>query len=477
MSAASPEGAEDTIVALATALGPSAIAVVRLSGPRAADILSALFRPSVPGPLRSHRARHGYVVDPASGAELDEALATLMRAPRSYTREDVVEFGCHGGSVAAAAVLEAALRQGARLARPGEFTLRAFLNGRIDLARAEAVADSIAARTEASHRLALRQLRGELSAQIEAARQAALDLLAHLEASIDFAEDDVTPPPLEWCLGQVGRARDVVRALLAGAEAGALYREGLRCALVGRPNVGKSSLLNALLRQDRAIVSAIPGTTRDTLEETVNWEGLPVVLIDTAGIRDTALSCDGGHGHLEALGVERSRRALAEADLALLVLDASLPLAEEDLAVAAALEGRRGVVLWNKIDLADAGTAPTLSQGQRGVPKEVADWPALCCSALTGAGLGALREAVLRLALGDRRDDEGMLVTNARHREALRRAAAELGAAEASLRGGLAADFVCVDLTSALACLDEITGHNVGRDLLDTIFSRFCIGK
>ncbi|NTU85427.1 MAG: tRNA uridine-5-carboxymethylaminomethyl(34) synthesis GTPase MnmE, partial [Chloroflexales bacterium] len=316
---------DDTIAAVATPPGEGGISIIRLSGPAALPIAAGLFRPRRPGPLRPHRLRYGHIVDPATGGVIDEAMAAFMAAPRSFTREDVVELSVHGGPMPVQAALSLCLAAGARLARPGEFTLRAFLNGRIDLAQAEATLDVIRAQTDAALALAQAQLGGWLSREVRAARQALLEALAYVTAVIDFPDDEVAPQDIG---PQLRAGLAAVEALLRGADQGIVYRQGARAALVGMPNVGKSSLLNALLRADRAIVTPVPGTTRDTLEETANLGGVPVVLIDTAGIHASP-------DPIERLGVERSRAALAGADLALLVFDAARPLADGDRAIAA----------------------------------------------------------------------------------------------------------------------------------------------
>jgi len=348
---------DDTIVAIATPVGSGGIGIVRLSGPEAAPILEHLFRPSQEAwtPLR---LTYGHIVDPDRGEAVDEVLAVYMPAPRTYTRQDVVEIDCHGGPVPLRRVLELCLRHGARLAGPGEFTLRAFLNGRIDLAQAEAVADLVEARTDAGLRLAVAQLDGRISEQIRAVRARLHDALAWVEASIDFDEDEVPAYDIE---GDLLAAQNALSDLLAGAERGIVYRQGVRTAIVGQPNVGKSSLLNALLRVERAIVTPIPGTTRDTLEETLNLHGVPLVLVDTAGIRADTRNL------AEDMGVERSRTALAQADLALLVVDGNRAVDEGDRAIAALIGHKPAITVINKTDLpvvADVDGTGELRQAQ-----------------------------------------------------------------------------------------------------------------
>lgn len=455
---------DDTIAAIATPIGEGGVGIVRLSGNHALPIAQAVFRRragSGTGALRSHRLYYGHVVDPESGEVVDEVLLAYMRAPRTYTREDVVEINCHGGPLPLRRVLELALRQGARLARPGELTLRAFLNGRLDLAQAESVVDLVRARTDAGLHLAVEQLSGRLSQEVRALRREILDLLAYLTATIDFAEDDIPERDVDEPLANVIARTD---ELLEGADVGIIYRQGLRVAIVGRPNVGKSSLLNALLRDNRAIVTPIPGTTRDTVEETINLQGIPAVLVDTAGIRAT-------DDPVERLGVERSRQALARADFALFVVDGSEPLQDSDLEIATLLSDKPSIIAVNKSDLpcrVGVQEVAGLSPGSAVV----------AIAAGTGNGVEKLEQALVSAVLAGKSGASAEpVVSNPRHKEALWRARERLLAAQASRREGMPADFVTIDLSAAVAALGEITGESVTEDLLETIFSQFCIGK
>ncbi len=473
---------DDTIAAISTSIGESGIGIVRISGREAVPILRRVFvrggekagRPegaregeaaaSTVGedsPLESHRVYYGHVVAPSTDEVIDEALALCMLAPRSYTREDVVELHCHGGPVPLQRVLLAVLQAGARLALPGEFTLRAYLNGRIDLAQAESVADIIRARTERGLALAMKGLKGQLSRPVREMRQELLRLLAYLEATIDFAEDDIPEEDLE---GPLEASLQALGRLLATADQGIICRQGLRVAIVGRPNVGKSSLLNALLGSDRAIVTEVAGTTRDTLEEVASFSGVPVCLVDTAGIAES-------RDPVERLGVERSRRAMEEADLCLLVIDCSEPLQPKDLEIAASVSGKPAVVVANKADLPCA-----LLEGD--LAKLVEDAPVVATSVLRGEGLDRLRGAVLNAVFSGRaiQSDE-LLVSNPRHKEALGRAESHLRDALASLRAGLPADCTSSDLRLAVEALGEITGETATEGLLEMIFSHFCVGK
>jgi tRNA modification GTPase len=452
---------DDTISAIATPPGEGGIGIVRLSGPAALAIAQAIFRPFRPGPLRSYRLRYGHIIDPATGAVVDEVLAAPMLAPHSFTREDVIELSCHGGALPLQHTLELTLNAGARLAQPGEFTMRAFLNGRIDLTQAEATLDIIRAQTSTGLALAQAQLGGWLAREVRRLRAELLDALAAITVTLDFPEDEVeTPdigPPLRSSLHDLER-------LLASAAQGIIYRQGARAALVGRPNVGKSSLLNALLRADRAIVTPVPGTTRDTLEETANLDGIPVVLIDTAGMTEST-------DPVERLGIERSRSALAGADLALLVLDSSQPFTADDEQIAALTLDKPTLLIWNKADQGPP-TPPALPQEHPHLLGSVAT------SAATGSGLPLLAQAIAGALLGHSiAPNDSHLVTNPRHRDALSRAAALLQSVDEGCASGTPPDLIAGDLTAALNALGEITGDIVGEDLLDTIFSRFCIGK
>ncbi|HEU4328926.1 MAG TPA: tRNA uridine-5-carboxymethylaminomethyl(34) synthesis GTPase MnmE [Roseiflexaceae bacterium] len=452
---------DDTIAAIATPPGAGGIGVVRLSGPQALPIARRMFAPARRGAWRPFLMRFGRVVAPG-GAPVDEALAVYMRAPRSFTGEDVVEFSCHGGPLVLRAVLDLALEHGARQAGPGEFTMRAFLNGRIDLTRAEATLDVINARTAAGLALAQAQLGGWLAGEVRRAREALLAPLAYLTALIDFPEDHLDA---EDALGPIRAGLTAVEGLLATADQGMVFRQGARVALVGVPNVGKSSLLNALLRADRAIVTPVPGTTRDTLEETADLAGIPVVLVDTAGIAAT-------DDPVEQIGIERSRAALAQADLALLVLDATRPPTSDEQRIAALIGARPAVVVLNKTDL--LGGAPPVRPA---LPPDLAGAPHIPISAREGAGLAHLARAVAAALGVAEAPAEPRLVSNPRHRDALFRAAGHLREALSGHAAGLPPELLVVDLTAALAALGEITGEGVGEELLDAIFSRFCIGK
>lgn len=450
--------AADTIAAPATPPGEGAIGIVRISGPEALAYAGRVFRRPGGRPLRDPRPRylyHGHVVDPRTGATVDEGLLAYFRGPRSYTGEDLIEISGHGGRLAVQAVLAAVLAAGARAARPGELTLRAFLHGRIDLAQAEAVADVIRARSDRALRLAVEGLGGSLSDRVRSVRRDLLQALAQVTAEVDFPEDDVPSVPLTPLLVPVLATLD---GLLATARTGQIYREGVRLAIVGTPNAGKSSLLNRLLGRDRAIVTEVPGTTRDTLEESLQIDGLLFVITDTAGIRPTS-------DPIEQLGVERSRSALATADVAIQVVDRGRPVAPGDVEIAHLVGDRPAILVANKVDL-----PPVAALG-------AFDRPALPVSAVTGEGFDDLRHRLVDLAGGSAAADDALIITNPRHADALRRARDHVAAAIETERAGLPPDFVGVDLRLGLETLGEITGESVGEDLLDVIFSSFCIGK
>jgi len=443
---------QDTIVAISTPIGEGGIGIVRLSGRDARAIAQRLF----PGQLVNRCLVYGHIVDPENEEVVDEVLVAYMEAPHTYTREDIVEIDCHGGPLPLQRILGLALRQGARLANPGEFTLRAFLNGRIDLAQAEFVLDVVQSKTQASLRLAVQGLGGKLSEPIKEVRSSLMEILAYLTARIDFPEDEIEEQGITRPLES---AQQTLQDLIANADAGIVYRQGVRTAIVGRPNVGKSSLLNRLLRQSRAIVTPTPGTTRDTLEEVVNLKGVPFLLVDTAGIIDSV-------DEVEALAVERSKKAIEQADFVLFVIDASEPLADSDRQLIDLLAEKTVLVAANKRDLQCKAELD-------GLP-----WLRVSTSALTGEGLTELENGVVDFVLGGRViASDAPLVTNPRHKEALIRAKEHLDHAQTAIAETLPDDFITIDLTAALNALGEITGETVTDELLETIFSRFCIGK
>jgi tRNA modification GTPase len=453
----------DTIAAAATPPIPSAIGILRLSGPRAGEVAAAVFRPAAGGGFLEKPARtlvYGTLLD-RDGAPIDQVLATWSPGPNSYTGENTAELQCHGSPAVLALGLEALFAHGARQALAGEFTRRAFLNGRMDLAQAEAVIDLIDADSGEAARNAYGQLSGALSRRVESVCDGLTDVLAHFHAVLDYPDEDIDPFTADTIRAALTKARAELDALLATYHRGSALSEGAPCAIVGRPNVGKSSLLNALLGYERAIVTQIPGTTRDTLEERVRLGGVLLRLVDTAGLR----ACD---DPVERLGVDRSRAALARARLALLVLDGSRPLTEEDeTAIAAAQAARSLICVVNKSDLPCALDLDRL--GGR--------FPRLCrVSAATGEGLEEL-EAQVAACFPQGGDEAGSLLTNARQMEAATRARVGVCAALEGLEAGVTPDALLTDAEEALAALGELTGRTVREDVTDRIFSRFCVGK
>ncbi len=454
---------DDTIAAIATPIGEGGLAVIRISGRDALTVADRCFKPVgkngvLPSAAATHTIHFGHIV--RNGDVVDEVLIGVMRAPRTFTREDIVEITCHGGVLPAKMVLDTVLESGARLAEPGEFTRRAFLNGRIDLAQAEAVADLIHSRTELALRAANEQLAGKLSQRINTLRDEMVKTLAHVEAHIDFPDEDIAPDTKEQLLERLERGARFMEELLKTADEGQILRRGTRAAIVGRPNAGKSSLLNQLLGHDRAIVSAIPGTTRDTIEETANIRGLPVVFIDTAGLRES-------QDEIEIEGIRRSRRSLEAADFILHVFDQSEPLTDEDRTYLDEFSGRKRILVRNKMDL------PLRLE----LPGNVADdVVSVCC--LTGKGIEELKDAIRRLIWsGEIGSEMFQVMINSRHQDALKRAReATLRTIEALSAGGTL-ELAAMDLRIAVNAVGEIVGKTTTEDLLDMIFSQFCIGK
>jgi tRNA modification GTPase len=451
----------DTIAAIATPLGEGGLAVVRLSGPQSLAIADASFRAAgkksvQPSAAATHTIHFGNIV--RGGAVVDEVLLSVLRAPRTFTREDVVEISCHGGMVPAKMVLDTVLENGARLALPGEFTRRAFLNGRIDLAQAEAVADLIHSRTELAAAAAREQLAGKLSQRINRLRDDLMKTLAHVEAHIDFPDEDIAPDTRGQLLERLRGAGRFMDELLRTAGDGRTLRRGIRAAIIGRPNVGKSSLLNQLLGHDRAIVSPIAGTTRDTIEETANVRGIPIVFIDTAGLRDAA-------DEIEMEGVRRSRGTLAAAELILHVLDGAETLSSADGVLLAEFAGKKRIVVRNKIDLTQRLELPAGT--------EAVD---VCC--LGGEGIEHLKDAIKgKVWAGEIGAEMLEAMINARHEDALRRGRAAVERAAGALETNLGLELAAMDLRIAANAVGEIVGKTTTEDLLDAIFSQFCLGK
>jgi tRNA modification GTPase len=459
---------DDTIAAIATPLGEGGLAVVRLSGANAFTIADQCFQPlgqrsAKPSAAPTHTIQFGRIV--RGERTVDEVLLAVLRAPRTFTREDTVEISCHGGLLPAKLVLDTLLAAGARLAEPGEFTKRAFLNGRLDLAQAEAVADLIHSRTELALAAANEQLAGKLSQRINRLRDDLMHLLAHVEAHIDFPDEDIAPDTRAKLLQRLTAGIAFMDELLATANEGQLLRRGIRAAIIGRPNAGKSSLLNQLLGHDRAIVSPIPGTTRDTIEETANIRGLPVVFIDTAGLREA-------RDDIEREGIRRSRESLNQADLILHVLDASQPITDADRQYLTEFSSKRRILVRNKVDLPGRLTLPAENLA---APSQVAVVD-VCC--LSGDGIESLKDTIKQLVWSGEIHAEMLEVAiNSRHQDALNRARNAARRAADALSANATLELTAMDLRLAANAVGEIVGKTTTEDLLDKIFSTFCIGK
>ncbi|MBI3603753.1 MAG: tRNA uridine-5-carboxymethylaminomethyl(34) synthesis GTPase MnmE [Nitrospirae bacterium] len=479
---------QDTICAIATPVGEGGIGILRLSGEKAIEVAAGLVWLRSGKPLasaRSHRLYHADILEGAAGRSpggqphpsrpIDEGLVVVMRAPHSYTAENIVELHCHGGPFVLQAVCEAMVRAGARMAEPGEFTKRAFLNGRLDLAQAEAVLDTIRSKTAGSLRLAQEQLRGGLSQEVNRLRDTLIRLLAHVEAAIDFTEEDIAFIQPQELADGIQRTMAEIARLAETCREGRILREGATAAIIGHPNVGKSSLLNALLMADRAIVTPIPGTTRDVIEELVNIRGVPVRLLDTAGLRQA-------DDPVEQEGVRRSQAAMERAEVLLIVLDGSLPLSEADRRLFARHPDKKRLVAINKCDLPSRMTQSELAEltalAGAPEPERAETVPIIHVSAKTGEGLDRLRDAIrMRLLRVNFEPGEAALVSSVRHQAALLKAKDALGATASSVERALSGEFVAVDLRAAINALGEITGAVSTDDILDRIFRDFCIGK
>lgn len=452
---------EKTIAGIATAATLTSISVIRISGAEALGSVGRIFRGVDGRPLEDIRPftiRYGHILE-EDGHTIDEVLVSYFKGPKSYTGEDVVEVSCHGGPLPVRRILEKILDQGIRLAEPGEFTKRAFLNGRIDLSQAEAVMDIIQSRTDAALRSANDQSRGRLSGQISQLRDQLMNVMAEIEVTLDFPDDELDRSSDLKLAEKLEDVHEAIHGLIRSAEKGKLLREGLNVVIAGKPNVGKSSLLNALLNEQRAIVTEIPGTTRDLIEEFVNLDGIPLRLTDTAGIRDT-------EDVVESIGVERSRQSIETADLIILVLDLSQPLTIEDHELIELTSDRRRILLLNKEDLPKAWPVPEDLQKE-----------ATVISALNHFGLDQLKNRIREITTMDGAGFDETLITSTRHRDALQKASAALEEAVTAIRSGIPMDIVTIDVNSAWQALGEITGDTLQDDLVDRIFSGFCIGK
>lgn len=457
---------EDTIAAIATPFGESGIGIIRISGPLAKDICKKLFKPKQGhSALVSHQFTYGEIIDPAKGTPVDEVLLVLMKAPKTYTREDVLEIHCHGGYLVLQRVFELVLRQGSRMAQPGEFTRRAFLNGRIDLTQAEAVVDLIRAKTTASLEIATQQLRGAFYRELTIVKGDLVKWLSSVEAHIDFPDEDIDPISKNEMRKSFQQFIQQLSGMIATYEEGRIFREGISCAIIGKTNVGKSSLLNILLKEDRAIVTPIPGTTRDVIEEVLNIHEIPVRLIDTAGLRKTA-------DLVEIEGVRRTRERVAHSDFVVLVLDGSRPFDADDIEISQEVENKKKVIAINKSDLPSRISTEDVNERFRRDP-------IVSISALRNEGIDELEDAIYRSLIhrNVRISPEYFIVANVRHKNALVKTMDCIANALQGLDDGMSLEFIAFDIRSGLDALGEIMGETTTEEILNHIFENFCIGK
>ena len=456
----------DTICAVATPIGEGGVAIMRISGENALNIASKIFVPKNKCDIKNMKTytmRYGNILDLKNQEIIDEVILSYMKAPSSYTGENVVEINCHGGVVSTNSVLNQIIKAGARLAEPGEFTKRAFLNGRIDLSQAEAVMDIITAKTELSMKAAILQSKGALSREISDLRKYLLNVLALIEYAVDFTEDDediVDDSLILQIKDGVNKTIGKIKNLLENADEGKIIRDGLNIVIVGKPNVGKSSLLNALLREKRAIVTDVPGTTRDVIEEYINLDGIPVRITDTAGIRDT-------EDVVEKIGVEKSKEKIEEADLIILMLDTSRDMDEDDRIIINKIKDKKYIVLLNKIDL-DVRISQDIINNLSNK---------ISISAKTGKGIDELKKEIKKLFFNGEINSESLIISNSRHKQALYRALENCDAALNKVNANEYLDLISIYITSAMKALGEITGDELEEDLLNKIFSEFCVGK
>lgn len=456
---------DDTIAAIATAPGEGGIGIIRISGERSLSVAEEIFRSMSGKLIKDYKTRtlvYGNIVD--GDKVIDEVLVAYMKGPNSYTAEDVIEINCHGGFISVKKILELILSKDVRLAEQGEFTKRAFLNGRIDLSQAEAIIDVIKAKTDMAHEVAQNQLEGSLSNKIKDLRMKVTEVLAHLEVAIDFSEEDVEEITYQTLEEKARELKNEIKKLYDTAESGKILRDGLKTVIVGKPNVGKSSLLNSILGENRAIVTDIPGTTRDVIEEFVNIKGIPLKIVDTAGIRET-------EDVVEKIGVEKSKESFNSADLVIMVLDSSRQLSDEDLEILANLENKKTIVLLNKTDLEQKIEEDKIRQ-------YVDNDSIIRISALKHEGIEEIHDKIESMVYkGSIRNTSSLVITNSRHKDALLRAYESINDAISAIEQNLPYDFIEVDFKNIWDYLGYINGDTVKEDLLDTIFSNFCIGK
>lgn len=454
----------DTIAAIATSIGEGGISIIRVSGDKSIDIVDSIFIGKNNRKLhdfKSYTMRYGHVID-KNGSKLDEVIISYMKGPKSFTAEDTIEINCHGGVVGTNRILQEIIRAGARTAEPGEFTKRAFLNGRIDLSQAEAVIDIIRAKTELSMKSALLQSEGSISREIKTIRNKLLSVIASIEVTVDYPEEDIEEVTAGMVNYDVASIISEIDKLLSTADEGKILREGLSTVIVGKPNVGKSSLLNALVKEKRAIVTDVPGTTRDAIEEYISIEGIPVKIVDTAGIRET-------EDIVEKIGVQTSKEKIDEADLVILMLDSSMKLSQEDIEIIEYIKEKKYIVLLNKSDLGGKIEKSDLKGLKSKYITNI--------SAKTGEGLNLVKEHIKDLFFNGEIKTEGVFVTNNRHKQALIRAKENLESSLNALENTFAIDLASIDIRNAWMNLGEITGEALEEDIIHKIFSEFCLGK
>lgn len=453
----------DTIAAISTPRGEGGIGIVRLSGDKAVEILGKIFKPKSQKKvedIKSYTINYGHIYD--KDILVDEVLVSVMKGPNTYTREDIVEINCHGGYLITEKVLELVLKNGCKIAEPGEFTRRAFLNGRLDLTQAEAVIDLIHGKTEKSISLSLNNLRGDLKEQIAHLKKILLDVAAHVNVVLDYPEEGVDEPMPDNLVRDLHNVHDTITKLVESYDKGKMIKEGIKTAIVGKPNVGKSSLLNSILREERAIVTSIAGTTRDTIEEIINIKGIPLVMVDTAGIRET-------QDEVENIGVQKSKKVLQEADLVLFVMDSSRELSEEDKEIYENIQSEKVIGILNKIDIERKLDITSLTK--------VKKWREI--SALENIGIENLENEIYNFILSENIEDssEKLIITNIRHKSALEKTKQAIENIFETMDMGYPMDLIAVDLNDAMDSLSEVTGEISSEDLLDHIFSNFCVGK
>ncbi len=458
---------EDTIAAIATAYGEGGIGIIRISGDKSKEILDKIFvarQKEYSESIVNKRLYYGHIVEPENKQVIDEVFAVFMKAPATYTTEDIVEIFCHGSIIALRKTLSLVLKNGARLAEKGEFTKRAFLNGRLDLSQAEAVIDIVKSKTDKSFDVALQQMEGALSGKIRLIRQVLMDLLVDITVNLDYPDEDIELVTYQKLIESISQIGDMIENIRSTAGTGRIIREGLNVAIIGKPNVGKSSLMNALLKEARAIVTEIPGTTRDTIEEVVSLKDIPVRLTDTAGIRET-------EDQIEKIGIEKSKESFNRADLIIYMIDGSDLLSDEDNEIISKLQDRKVIVLINKTDLG-------LKTREEEVKEKLPDSYIIKASLKTGLGIEKLEKTVEELVYGGKvNQEESLLITNVRHAELLEKAASAISDALRMAENAEALDFIEVDVRRCWELLGEIIGESVTDDIIDQVFERFCLGK